>query len=117
VDARRLFTARVEYAKKKNLLCVDAYAYIQVCEHVRAYGYTHMRTWFQRWLSAGTEESSMLGPEWLPEVVLVKADVMLEAERSSSAPEDVDVRWCWCVDGANGGHRAGTPDGGGGQAP
>jgi hypothetical protein len=76
-----------------------------------------MRTWFQRWLSAGTEESSMLGPEWLPEVVLVKADVMLEAERSSSAPEDVDVRWCWCVDGANGGHRAGTPDGGGGQAP
>jgi hypothetical protein len=97
-----------------------ASALILTC--VRAYGgYTYMRTWFQRWLSAaaasarGTEES-MLSPEWLPEVLLVKADVMLEAERSSSAPEDDAVRWCWCVDGANGGHRVGTPDGGG-QAP
>jgi hypothetical protein len=71
-----------------------------------------MRTWFQRWLSAATAEESMLRLEWLPEV-LMKADVMvaLEAERSSSAPED-DVRWCTA--GANGGHRVATADGGGG---
>ena len=60
---------------------------------------THMKTWFQRWLSAAaaaaaSPEESMLWPEWLVEVLVKEVMVALEAERSSSAAED-DVRCCW----------------------
>ena len=53
---------------------------------------THMTTWFQRWLctaAVAAEESSMLMPEWLVEVLVKEVCmVALEADRSSAAPEE-----------------------------
>ena len=91
--------------------------YVSVCVSVC----THMRTWFQRWLSAATAaasgtEESMLRPEWLVEVLVKDVMVALEAERSSSAPEDVVRPWCWCCVAATEGHRVATTGGGGQEA-